>query len=234
MAKDPAFLFYSSDFLMDVADLNMKERGQYISLLCLQHQSGHLNKKKIKLNFGKISDDVLKKFETDFDGNFYNKRLEEEIIKRTKFVEHQRENGKKGGRPKQKNENPTVNPNKTQQVTQIKSKQNPLENENENENENIINKELNNEEINKLFKEYLEIRNKKKYIVNETIIKRLIKKLNDYGKTDEEKIEIIENAINGSWKDFYELKENKKEDKPKYQQVLENWLNKGDEENDQS
>lgn len=68
----------------------------------------------------------------------------------------------------------------------------------------------NKDKINNLFKEYLEIRNKKKYIVNETIVNRLVNKLNTYGKTDEEKIRIIENAINGSWKDFYELNDKEK------------------------
>ena len=220
MIKDPAFLFYSSDFLMDVADLTMKERGQYISLLCLQHQSGHLNKKKIKLNLGKISDDVLKKFQTDNDGNFYNERLENEIIRRAKFIEHQIENGKKGGRPKQENKNPMVNPNLTQILTQNQPKQKPLETETETE--TIINNEIINENINKLFKEYLEIRNKKKYIVNETIINRLINKLNTYGKTDEEKIRIIENAINGSWKDFYELND---KEKNSIENNIPKWIN---------
>lgn len=40
--KDPAMLFYASDFLTGVALMSMKERGQYITLLCLQQQRGHL------------------------------------------------------------------------------------------------------------------------------------------------------------------------------------------------
>ena len=69
---------------------------------------------------------------------------------------------------------------------------------------------LNNKDyIYSLFKEYLELRIKKKYVLNETVVKRLINKCNEYGKTDEEKIEIITNAINGAWKDFYPLKENR-------------------------
>lgn len=63
-----------------------------------------------------------------------------------------------------------------------------------------------------LIKEYLELRIEEKYNMSETIIKRLIKKLNEYGKTDEEKEELLLKAINGKWKDFYPLneKENKK------------------------
>lgn len=71
---------------------------------------------------------------------------------------------------------------------------------------NINNKDI----IYKLLQEYLELRIKKKYTVTETIVTRLINKCNEYGKTDEEKIEIITNAINGAWKDFYPLKEEQK------------------------
>ena len=40
MAKDPAILFYTSDFLTGTLFLDMKERGQYITMLCLLHQHG--------------------------------------------------------------------------------------------------------------------------------------------------------------------------------------------------
>ncbi len=100
MAKDPAFLFYSSDFLSGVTDLTMEERGQYITLLCLQHQKGHLPEKTIRLSVGSVSIDVLKKFITDQSGSFYNERLDIEIQKRIEFTESRRLNGSKGGRPK--------------------------------------------------------------------------------------------------------------------------------------
>lgn len=87
---------------------------------------------------------------------------------------------------------------------------------------NLYISNLNNKDnIYKLFKEYLELRTKNKYTVTETVVKRLINKLNEYGITDEEKIEIITNAINGAWKDFYPLK--KHEEKP-------NWYGKEQEE----
>ena len=100
MSKDPAFLFYSSDFLTGVLDLTMAERGQYITLLCLQHQKGRLSEKTIGLNLGDVSKDVLAKFEVDEEGLYYNERLEAEIEKRSQHKEKQRENGKLGGRPK--------------------------------------------------------------------------------------------------------------------------------------
>lgn len=135
--KDPAIVFYTSDFMVGVSNLTMEERGQYITLLCLQHQLGHLSKKTIQLNVPNITEDVLNKFIIDEDGNYYNVRLENEIIKRSKFIEHQRENGKKGGRPKKEE-----NPKETQIKPKTKAKQKPLEDEDENDNENIINNDI--------------------------------------------------------------------------------------------
>ena len=126
MAKDPAFLFYSSDFLNGVADLTMEERGQFITLLCLQHQKGTLTDKTIRLSLGSVSVDVLSKFSKDKDGNFFNERLQEEIEKRIQFTESRRNNGSKGGRPK----------NNTKPLGL--AKHNLMEDVNENENEDII------------------------------------------------------------------------------------------------
>lgn len=77
----------------------------------------------------------------------------------------------------------------------------------------IINNKNNINNIYNLFKEYIKLREDKKYNISETIINRLIRKLNEYGKTDEDKIEIISQAINGEWKDFYELNNNAKNKK---------------------
>jgi 5-methylcytosine-specific restriction endonuclease McrA len=96
---DPAFLFYSNDFLSGVADLTMEERGQYITLMCLQHQKGHISEKTIRLNVGSISVDVLSKFQQDENGCYYNERLQKEIEKRDRFAKSRKENGKNGGRP---------------------------------------------------------------------------------------------------------------------------------------
>lgn len=85
-------MFYSQDFLIGCADLTMEERGQYITLLCLQHQKGHISEKSLKLSVPNISADVLKKFMRDSDGNYYNERLALETQKRNRFVQHQVDN----------------------------------------------------------------------------------------------------------------------------------------------
>lgn len=89
--KDPAFLFYTNDFYSGISDLTMEERGQYITLLCLQHLKGHLSEKTIQLAVGKPSEDVMKKFTLDENGLYFNKRLQLEISKRAEYAEKQRE-----------------------------------------------------------------------------------------------------------------------------------------------
>jgi hypothetical protein len=102
MAKnnDPAFLFYSSDFLTGCTNLTMEERGQYITLLCIQHQTGHISEKTTRLSVGNASVDVLSKFKIDENGFYWNERLEVEIDKRQQFIDSRRNNGNLGGRPR--------------------------------------------------------------------------------------------------------------------------------------
>ena len=83
----------------------------------------------------------------------------------------------------------------------------------------IFNNSNNKEVIYKLFKEYIKLREDNKYNISETIINRLVKKLNEYGRTDEDKIEIISQAINGKWKDFYELKKEEKKEGVIYETI---------------
>ena len=126
--KDPAFLFYSNDFLSGTMLMSNEDVGAYIRLLCLQHQKGHLKEKDMLIICGNKNEDIFNKFTLDEDGNFYNKRLEEEIIKRKKYSESRRNN-----RLKKKEE-------KTHEKDMkniCNSHEEHMENENENENENI-------------------------------------------------------------------------------------------------
>ena len=132
--KDPAFLFYSSDFLSGVQDLTMEERGQYITLLCLQHQKGHLTEKMIRLCCGNAAADVLAKFRQDDEGLFFNQRLEDEVGKRKAHTEKQRARAIDGWKKRKNNNYDTdAAASTTANATAL-----PLENENRNENEIII------------------------------------------------------------------------------------------------
>jgi len=201
MAKDPAFLFYSSDFLSGISDLTMEERGQYITMLCLQHQKGVLNEKTIRLNVGNVSVCVLEKFSKDQDGNFFNKRLVLEIEKRANFIESRRNNGSKGGRPK-KETKPNVKPN-------VKPKKNHIEDENINENIDINN---NKSPLEKKIDEFYQFRIKLKKPILEESKEAFIKKLTRLsGNDDEIAIEILDDSIANGWQGIFELKEKPKQ-----------------------
>jgi len=141
VVKDPAFLFYSSDFLTGVAGLTMEERGQYITLLCLQHQKGRLSEKTCRLALGlqclTDAQDVMAKFSIDENGLYYNNRLEIEIEKRAERANVSRFNGTKGGRPKTQIK-PSENPQDNSRLGLAKPTKNLGENENENVNVNEV------------------------------------------------------------------------------------------------
>lgn len=84
--KDPAVLFYTSDFLSGCALMDMRERGQYITLLCLQRERGHMTMQEIIRAVKKPSDEVMSKFQKDEDGKYFNRRMELEIEKETNIA----------------------------------------------------------------------------------------------------------------------------------------------------
>jgi len=133
MARDPAFLFYSSDFLTGVSDLTMEERGVYITLLCLQHQKGHLTEKMMRLCHGIISADVLAKFSLDENGNYYSQRLDVEIEKRSEFSKKQQKRAKDGWEKRKQVKNTDAAASDTAMPRQCL-----FENENENENIDVV------------------------------------------------------------------------------------------------
>ena len=124
------------------------------------------------------------------------------------------ENGRKGGAPignqNALKKQPKNNPKTTEK--QPKNNRKTTEGTTEKQANNIsnflflISNFKFNNNINNLLKEYLEVRVKNKYTITESIVNRLCNKLNQYSTNDEEKEEIILNAINGAWKDFYPLK----------------------------
>ena len=93
MAKDPAVLFYTSDFLSGTFTMDNEQVGKYIRLLCLQHQKGKLSEKDM-LSICKAYDvEIFDKFKIE-DGYYYNERMYNETIRRQKFSESRRNNAK--------------------------------------------------------------------------------------------------------------------------------------------
>ena len=95
MSKDPAFLFYSSDFLTGTLLMSMEQKGKFITLLCIQHQKGHMSERDMLQICGTYDEDIFDKFQKDVDGKFFNQRLKEEIDKRKSYSESRRNNRKK-------------------------------------------------------------------------------------------------------------------------------------------
>lgn len=85
MAKDPAVLFYTSDFLSGTLTMNNEEVGKYIKLLCLQHQKGRLTEKDMLCICSTYVEDVYSKFIKDDNGLYYNERMEKESIRRKNY-----------------------------------------------------------------------------------------------------------------------------------------------------
>lgn len=134
--KDPAFLFYSNDFLSGTMLLSDEQVGKYIRLLCLQHQKGHL-KEKDMLNICKEYDeDIFLKFEKDEKGLYYNERLDEETRKRKAYSESRRNNRKK----KENNSEEITYEKDMKNICITYEKHMENENEDENINKNKINK----------------------------------------------------------------------------------------------
>jgi len=94
MGKDPAFLFYTSDFILGTWVMSFEDRGKYITLLAFMHQHGRVNTLTVQAVIGEVSDMLKMKFKIDENGLWYNERLEYEIAKRKKFVDSRVNNGR--------------------------------------------------------------------------------------------------------------------------------------------
>ena len=143
MNKPPAFQFYAQDFLTGVIYLTNEEIGIYIKMLCKQWTDGQIPKKRLGFLVGSdwdnLSDELKSKFQDKGD-YLVNERLEKEREKKVVFMEKQKENGKKGGRPKLKKSTITIDleDNKPKPLIRDnpnKSQKKPLEDEYEIEDE---------------------------------------------------------------------------------------------------
>lgn len=122
MAKDPAFLFYTQDFLTGTIFMTDEEVGKYIRLLCAQHQHGGLiDKTSFRVTVGNSK--LLKEKFIETEDGFYNNRLMVEMVKRERKSTNLSANARKRwDMQKQCNSNATAM---------------PTEDEDENENKDI-------------------------------------------------------------------------------------------------
>lgn len=207
MAKDPAFLFYSQDFLVGVATLTFEDRGKYITLLSQMHQSGRLDEETIRFLVGSVSDRLKAKFQIDGAGLWFNARLEKESAARAQFTESRRKNGLLGGRPT-KNKPKGKPLGKPTDNLKVNHTVNRMEDENENENENAIKGGAGGKpetvlphpspEFRQTWDNWLAYRKaKKKPIQGEVAISMALKQMGKYPEADV--IKMIEKAIANGW-----------------------------------
>ena len=99
MAKDPAVLFYTSDFLSGTFTMTNEQVGKYIKLLCLQHQKGPLTERDMLSVCQSYDEDIYAKFEY-LDNHYVNIRMQTESIRRKSYSESRKNNRLK---PKEEN-----------------------------------------------------------------------------------------------------------------------------------
>lgn len=185
----------------------MEERGQYITLLCLQHQKGHLSQKVILLAVGNAAADVMAKFRQDSAGLWYNVRLEEEIEKRKVHTDKQRERALEGWK-KRKND--------AAASTTAKAPALPLENENVIEDENVIEVKKKKEceiifpfdspAFKSMWANWIEYRRQiKKPYKSDMALQAQLKKLSEY--PEQVAIQMIEQSIGNQWQGIFEIKQ---------------------------
>ena len=204
--KDPAFLFYSSDFLTGTMFMSESQLGKYIKILCTQHQKGHLSEKDMLKICKRYDKDIFEKFQKDNDGKYYNIRLESEIAKRKEYSKSRSDNRK----------------NKLTYENICFSYVKHMENENENININNINilEYINNNKLNNIIELLLEYFNYRKSIKlsnSQNVIEELILFLKPYKKDEQEKI--IKEAIKKGWKEFYPPRKEVKENATEYSRI---------------
>jgi len=92
MAKDPAVLFYTQDFLVGTMTMTYEQKGKYITLLCLQHQKGKLTLKDLQSVLTEEDIEIAEKFIKESDGFYYNQKLKFESERRKNYSESRRKN----------------------------------------------------------------------------------------------------------------------------------------------
>lgn len=204
--KDPAFLFYSSDFLTGTMFMTDSQLGKYIKILCTQHQKGHLSEKDMLKICKRYDKDIFEKFVKDNDGKYYNIRLETEIAKRKDYSKSRSDNRKN----KITYENICLS-----YVKHMGNGNGDIDINNINIIEYINNNNINN--IIDLLLEYFNYRKSIKLSNTQNVIDELILFLKPYNKKEQE--QIIKEAIKKGWKEFYPPKKEIKQSETEYRRI---------------
>jgi uncharacterized protein YdaU (DUF1376 family) len=112
--------FHIGDYISHTIHLSLEEDLAYRRLLDMYYDTElpipnniPLVSRKLRINADVVKTVLDEFFDLTEDG-FKNFRAENEIAEYRKFIEKQKANGSKGGRPKKSHRKPTANPTKTQ------------------------------------------------------------------------------------------------------------------------
>jgi uncharacterized protein YdaU (DUF1376 family) len=190
MAKDPAVLLYTSDFLSGTRTMTNEEVGMYIILLCLQHQNGKLTERDMLSICKTYVEAVYSKFDL-VDGYYINKRMYEEAEKRSKFTESRRNNAS------------------AKHMLKHMGDHMEIENENRNENKNRNVLIYPSSEFQNLWEEWIEYKkeeHKDRYKSTKTEQKAINNLVKLSGGSLVVATEIVNNSIANKYKGLFEIK----------------------------
>lgn len=229
--KDPAFLFYSSDFLTGTMFMTNEQVGLYIRLLCAQHQhNGRIDTNVLRTLCESVTNglQVFNKFKHDDYGS-YSERLLEEMKKRAEKsikasesvkIRWEREKNKTKKSIYERNTNVirSEDVNENENINEIKIEKGIVKGKNKNFNFQKTLLEFGANQ--KLVSDWLEVRKKKKASNTETACKSFLDQVLKSGKTIDEVLWI---CISRDWKGF-QAEWLKAESKPdKFVKDLEGW-----------
>lgn len=198
MAKDPAFLFYSDNFMSGTMFMDNEQVGKYIRLLCAQHLTGHLHEKDMLIICKTKDEQIFDKFVRDENGKYFNPRLELEINKRKAFSDSRSKNRMGKTETSKKHI-------KKKSKTSVQHLEDGNGNEIENINEVVI-KPFESENFERAWSNWITYRKQigKPYrsVMSE---QAALKKLSEH--PEDTAIKMIEESIANSWQGLFELKQ---------------------------
>lgn len=137
MSKPDTWMpLYIGDYLQDTTRLSTEQHGAYLLLIMDYWTNGPLpdddaalaQVTRLQPAAWKKHRPALSRLFSVNDGEWHHKRIDHELDEARKFIEKQKANGAKGGRPKK---NPNHNPNESQQKPMGFDRDNPNHNPNE-------------------------------------------------------------------------------------------------------
>lgn len=217
---DVGFIFYSGDVLQDVAMMNDKMKGVYLSILALHMKNISFSYDELMMLSDSLSDVEKKSLVnklSEIDGEYFINWVLVAIFKRRKYAQNRADNRIKGHEKKLKEienistsydnhmENEIVIENKDIKETEIKEKAKTL---------NFHFDTENFKSQWKLWKVYKNKKHKFTYFDEESEQKALTELFNLSNQNEKTATLIIRQSIDKGWKGFFELKDEKPKPPP--------------------